>query len=91
MSASAVIEAVLQDAYQTQEPWPSTDAILSALEAAGYRVLGPGELDGETAERCAEAAEGLTATVRVDGEDVVFPAGPDRIAAAIRAMKEPKP
>lgn len=37
--------------------FPMAETILEALTAAGYRILAPGELDGETAERCATAFE----------------------------------
>lgn len=33
---------------------PFADAAIEALTSAGYRILGPGELDPETLERCAE-------------------------------------
>lgn len=33
------------------------DAILSALTASGYRILGPGERDAETLEAAADAME----------------------------------
>ena len=34
------------------DPTREADAVLVALHAAGYRILGPGELDAETLERC---------------------------------------
>lgn len=33
------------------------DHILEALTSSGYRILGPGEWDAETVEKCAEVAE----------------------------------
>lgn len=35
----------------------TADAIINALTAAGYRIVGPGEVDAETVERCAAAAD----------------------------------
>lgn len=34
-----------------------TETIIDALTAAGYRILGPSELDVETMERCAKLIE----------------------------------
>jgi hypothetical protein len=35
----------------------AADAIMAALTAAGFRIIPPGELDAETLERAAYAAE----------------------------------
>lgn len=38
--------------------WARTaDLILAALNSAGFRILGPDEIDGPTVERCAKVAE----------------------------------
>lgn len=50
-------ENVLPDEVDAQERVDSADAILLALKAAGYRLVGPGEVDAETVERCAEIAQ----------------------------------
>lgn len=54
--------------------------VIDALHAAGYRVLGPGELDGETVERCAQAAYVACAETRHVRLG-------DKAAAAIRSLK----
>lgn len=67
------------------------DSILSALTAAGYRIIGPGELDRETLERAAEVAgthiaePGLSdnsAYIRFNPADLMA----KKIVAAIRAL-----
>jgi hypothetical protein len=50
-------------------PHQRADEILSALSAAGYRLIGPGELDRETIERCASKAESWLTDWAYDLED----------------------
>lgn len=76
----ALHEAMFTDAFEAANlPMlgAGLDAAAEALNAAGYRIVGPGELDAETVERCAEAAEGLVVTGLSDGR---------KIATAIRAL-----
>lgn len=54
MSARDVIEQALMKA--THLPF-GTRAVLEALTAAGYRLIGPDELDRVTVERCADLAK----------------------------------
>lgn len=35
----------------------TADAVLTALTAAGYRILAPGDVDPETVDRCAQAVK----------------------------------
>lgn len=42
--------------FMWQREIPRADAILHALNAAGYRILGPDEIDPVTMEKCAEVA-----------------------------------
>lgn len=60
MTARDVIARVVQDFVDPQKgDWVSdayrsaADDIVVALTAAGYKLIGPGELDQETIERCA--------------------------------------
>jgi hypothetical protein len=53
MSARDVIAAKLPT--KLNEAW--AEEIITALTAAGYRLIGPGELDRETIERCAQVAD----------------------------------
>ncbi len=52
MNARDVIAEELEDEFGHYAD-ERADDILSALTAAGYRLIGPGELDRETIERCA--------------------------------------
>lgn len=77
------------------DPTRETDAVLVALHAAGYRLLGPGEIDVETVERIASsplspkviaAAWGAWHS-RHGGKLGPGPAFSEAITAAIRALK----
>jgi hypothetical protein len=59
----------------------AADAILEALTASGYRIVGPGEMDAVTVEACAKVADDHAATW---GLAMASPA--IAIAAAIRAL-----
>lgn len=51
MSGREIIrEAII--ANVTRSPTTKTNAVLDALTAAGYRIIGPGEVDPVTVERC---------------------------------------
>lgn len=50
-------------AFKRERILAEADAFLASLSAAGYRILGPDEVDTVTLERAAEAAE--NATIRV--------------------------
>lgn len=78
------------------DPTREADAVLVALHAAGYRILGPSELDAETVERIASsplppkviaAAWGAWHS-RHGGKLGPGPAFSEAITAAIRALKE---
>lgn len=64
----------------------AADEIIRALAAAGFRILGPGELDVETVEKCAQVAEraGKPAGAS-DGGTYVVGSATDA-ATAIRAL-----
>ena len=51
MSAREVIAWTMKS-LGAFDPTREADAVLVALHAAGYRILGPGKLDVETVERC---------------------------------------
>ena len=61
-------------------------AIVTALTAAGYRLIGPGEVDPVTVERCAEIARAahISHAPGLDGYNI-------DIATALRALTEAKP
>lgn len=63
------------------------EEIMSALSKAGYRILGPGEIDAETLERAAQVAESTPAYG--DPVEISVGLGPvgERIATAIRKLK----
>ena len=61
--------------------------ILSALNAAGYRILAPGELDRETVERCAEVAESLPWFIEASPAHIRG-RSPAEYAAAIRTLTD---
>ncbi|MDS1138618.1 hypothetical protein [Nitratireductor indicus] len=93
MSARDIIrEALIVNAARSVTT--KTDAILSALTASGYRILGPGEIDAETLEAAARMAEyeGDTWSGSRDSFVAVQEAAVDRkckdIASAIRALKD---
>lgn len=63
-------------------------AILAALTAAGFRIVGPGEVDKETVETCAEVAD-----AEVAKHQGPFTSQPAYVAScairdALRALKE---
>lgn len=58
MSAREIITTAMCDAGLDNVQDDDADYLLTALEAAGYRLLPPGRLDRETIEKCAEVAEG---------------------------------
>lgn len=60
-------------------------AILAALTAAGFRIVGPSEVDHETVERC--AAELEKPHKFTDGTEMALPSAL-ACAAALRALKE---
>lgn len=70
------------DDPQWQDSLGCADAAIEALHAAGYRILAPGELDGEALERAAREAERLLVFA-----DTTSPAD-KAIATAIRALRE---
>lgn len=55
----------------------AADAALAALTSAGYRILGPDEVDAVTVEKCTEVAEERAEWV---------PLKPGEMRAAIRAL-----
>lgn len=58
------------------------------LTSAGFRILGPDEIDGPTVEKCAEVARGQMSTHQGSfGSQPAYVAS-HAIAAAIRALKE---
>lgn len=72
--------------YMWQRELPRADAILTALAAAGYRILGPDEVDPVTLEEAAAIAEATQAYGDpVDASVGLGPVG-KRIASAIRAL-----
>lgn len=102
--AGAVPPEVIAAAWKTWRvrykdqlgPGPAfVEAITAAIEAyraAGYRILAPGELDGETLERAAREAECFGA-YPAPGNDgfgtMILPSVNGRdIASAIRALRE---
>lgn len=66
-------------------------AVRPSLGIAGYRLLAPGELDAETVERAAQVAESTPAYG--DPVEISVGLGPvgERIASAIRALKDSQP
>lgn len=77
---------------------PTADRIIKALHAAGYRIIGPGELDKETVELVATAMGEADKWDRCDNSPdsrAHLPAWldyADMAAAAIRALSDtPKP
>lgn len=69
---------------------PMVDHVLAVLTSAGFRILGPDEIDGPTVERCAEVADTKAAKVRDKGNltAMVVSAILSEIATALRALKE---
>lgn len=67
------------------------DNVISALTSAGFRILGPDEIDGPTLEKCAAEVKHLrqllhsqTITLDVGREDTAYFLAED----AIRALQE---
>lgn len=65
--------------------YEGANAILSALTAAGYRIIAPGELDPVTIERCAAIAI-RQAPATQDFADAPLQAQANRIATALRNL-----
>jgi hypothetical protein len=66
-------------------------AVLEALHSAGYRIIGPGELDPETVEKCAEAVRKLPDRRYADNVGyVTVPPNREDFATAIRALAKEK-
>lgn len=85
MSGREIIrEAII--ANVTRSPTTKTNAVLDALTAAGYRLIGPGEVDPVTVERCAEIARAahISHAPGLDGYNI-------DIATALRSLTEAKP
>lgn len=79
MSARDLLTRVMADAGLDNVRDDDADFVIEALTAAGWRLVGPDEVDPVTVERCAEIAQ--------DGYfgPEVYSHG-QRIAAAIRAL-----
>lgn len=59
MSAREIIRSAFvadSGGFGAEDDTRIADAIIEALHAAGYRILAPGDVDPETAEKCAETA-----------------------------------
>lgn len=82
MSARDVIAHAIDLRLSMVNAKITADAILDDLTAAGYRILAPGELDGETIERCVKA---------VNGDKMVQGLVRARMVIALRSLSEPKP
>jgi hypothetical protein len=86
MSARDVIAQSLRN-NRVADAHLTTSRILFALEDEGYRLIGPGELDPETIERCVEVAQAAK------GKKFGFEpyqhliASPDDIADALRSLQ----
>jgi len=79
MSAREIITEVLEWEFGEAAD-DQADDLLVILHDAGYRILGPGELDAETVERCIKELNQLPWF-----EDVVSLVD---VEAAIRALKD---
>jgi len=79
MSAREIITEVLEWEFGEAAD-DQADDLLVILHDAGYRILGPGELDAETVERCIKELNKLPWF-----EDVVSLVD---VEAAIRALKD---
>ena len=64
-------------AFKRERILAEADAFLASLSAAGYRVIGPDELDPVTLEKAAEA-----------GKEAAKVGDCHHVAAAIRALRE---
>lgn len=74
--------------------YQAADKIIDALTAAGFRIVGPGEVDKETVEKCAEVVRGMVPNIPHDGpstamQEVEYMALGHALAA-IRALAEEK-
>lgn len=63
------------------------DEVIVSLAFAGFRIVGPGEVDKETVEKCAALCE--QPRTFIDGTAAVLPSG-RAYATAIRALAEEK-
>lgn len=90
MSTREIITEVLEWEFGEAAD-DQADDLLVILHDAGYRILGPGELDAETLERAAQVAESTPAYG--DPVEISVGLGPvgERIASAIRALKDSQP
>lgn len=59
----------------------AADDIMRALTSAGFRILGPDEIDGTTVDKCAIRAKECF-------NDPQAEADPEYVSIAIRALKE---
>lgn len=86
MSAREIIAKDLMQRGIHTRPGKDADCAITALEAAGYRHLAPGEFDPDTIERCAaeadKAAEQRAADGDPEGAGVI-----EDLAADIRSLK----
>ena len=83
-------------AFKRERILAEADAFLASLSAAGYRILGPDEVDPVTLEKCAEVAERLAEDRKTKEQEIggwPWTATPianhfwcEEIAAAIRAI-----
>ena len=86
--AREIIADELDKCICPADPW--ANAVINRLEAAGYRILGPDEVDPVTVGKAAKLVEegrevrdpldNYESTIMVDWEDM------DKLAAAIRAL-----
>lgn len=100
MSAREIITTAMCDAGLDNVQDDDADYLLNALEAAGYRILPPGQLDRKTIEKCADRLEqideGLANTYSSAGSDdrrndlACERLGIQRAIKAIRALGEEK-
>lgn len=79
---SELISLIRKD--KAKQPWP--DAIIYALTSAGFRILGPDEIDGPTVEKCAEIVE--RAAPEDTGKWNVYRAWALRSLPRLRALQE---
>ena len=87
-----ISNAIAQARHDEHPNW--SRFIMQRLTSAGFRILGPEEIDGPTVEKCAEVADSLSETwsnshdafqtvQEASASDKAF-----EIAAAIRALQE---
>jgi len=70
----------------SEHEYVRADLMKAALTAAGYRIIGTGEVDPVTVERCAEIARAahISHAPGLDGYNI-------DIATALRSLTEAKP